>query len=171
MSIVGQYQVIGPVAEANGTPALDPTHKVDLTANLRGPEGQKLSWRRLDANAEGLADLTHARRRPTRRRPPTSTPRSSRRSRQEARLVLDTKADVKVWLNGKPLDLPAAERRTSPRTVVVDLPKGTSDLLIRVAGGPAATLVTTFVADKPAGVPHRRGEGLGAVVASIHWAD
>src|SRR5207244_3637168 len=53
VSIVGQYHVIGPVAEAEGNLALDPAHKVDLEQNLRGPEGQKLSWRRFDANADG----------------------------------------------------------------------------------------------------------------------
>src|SRR5207248_1262953 len=47
VSIVGQYQAIGPLAESNGTPAFDTSEKVDLSASLRGPEGQKLSWRRL----------------------------------------------------------------------------------------------------------------------------
>ena len=58
VSIVGQYQVIGPLAEVNGTTAFDTAAPVNLEANLRGTEGQKLSWRRLDANAEGIADLT-----------------------------------------------------------------------------------------------------------------
>ena len=54
---------------------------------------------------------------------------------QQARLVIDTKADVKAWLNGKPLDLPDPSDGQS-RSLVVDLPRGKSDLLIRVAGGP-----------------------------------
>src|SRR5262249_58397089 len=53
VSIVGQYQVIGPLAETDGAPALDPSQRIDLSANLRGPEGQKLSWRRLDTDAAG----------------------------------------------------------------------------------------------------------------------
>jgi len=67
---------------------------------------------------------------------------------QDARIVLDTKADIKIWLGGKPLDV---SRPGDDSTVarVVTLPKGSSDLLIRVAGGPGATLVTTFVSSRP----------------------
>ena len=147
VSIVGQYHVIGPVAESNGTLALDPMHAVDLTASLRGPEGQKLSWRRLDANAESLADLTTlAGSAPTRAVyvfAPVISP-----IEQDARLVLDTKADIKVWLGGKPLDV-SRPSDDGPVARVVTLPKGASDLLIRVAGGPGATLVTTFVSSRP----------------------
>ena len=67
---------------------------------------------------------------------------------QQARLVLDTKADVKAWLDGKPLALPDPSDGQS-RSLVVDLPRGKSDLVIRVGGGPGLTLVTTFVADRP----------------------
>ena len=147
VSIVGQYQVIGPVVESKGTPAFDPTSKFDHTSHLRGPEGQQLSWRRLDANAESLADLTtllgddpvkiaylHA---------PISSPVA-----QQARLVIDTKADIKAWLNGKPLSLPSGSDDPA-RSVTVELPQGRSDLLIRVGGGPNAFVVTTFASDKP----------------------
>jgi putative heme-binding domain-containing protein len=147
VSIVGQYLVIGPLAEAKDTPAFDTSAKVDLSANLRGPEGQKLAWRRLDANAESLADLgtlvggdpakcayVYA---------PVVSPVV-----QQARLVLDSKADLKAWLNGKELDLPAPSADQT-RTLLVDLPRGRSDLLIRFPGGPGATLVTTFVTDRP----------------------
>ena len=37
----------------------------------------------------------------------------------------------------------------SARTTTVDLPGGTTDLLIRVAAAPNAAVVVTFVADKP----------------------
>jgi putative membrane-bound dehydrogenase-like protein len=147
VSIVGQYQVIGPLAEANGTPAFDTSARVDLSANLRGPEGQKLSWRRLDANAESLADLgTLVGGDPAKSAyvyAPIVSPVV-----QQARLVLDSKADLKAWLNGKELDLPAPSADQT-RTLVVDLPRGRSNLLIRVPGGPGATLVTTFVTDRP----------------------
>jgi hypothetical protein len=160
VSIVGQYHVIGPLAEQNGTLALDPQHKIDLAQNLRGPEGQKLSWRRLDANAESLADLTTL--------AGTGGPRAVYAYapvvspiEQEARLVFDTKADIRVWLDGKPLALPRPSD-DGPVGLFVTLPKGTSDLLIRVAGGPNATLVTTFVSNRPlafrpdeAGAPSR----------------
>jgi hypothetical protein len=147
VSIVGQYHVIGPVAEANGATALDPRHKVDLAQTLRGPEGQKLSWRRLDANTESMADLTTvAGTNPSRAvyaYIPVHSPID-----QEARLVFDTRADIKVWLDGQPLDLPRPSD-DSPAGLVVMLPRGATELLIRVAGGPNATLVTTFVSSRP----------------------
>jgi putative membrane-bound dehydrogenase-like protein len=147
VSIVGQYHVIGPVAESNGTLALDPQHAVDLTLNLRGPEGQKLSWRRLDANAESLADLTAlAGSAPTRGvylYAPVISP-----IQQDARIVLDTKADINVWLGGKSLSV-SRPSDDGPTARVVTLPRGSSDLLIRVGGGPGATLVTTFVSSRP----------------------
>ncbi len=149
VSIVGQYHVIGPVAEKGSVLALDPTAKVDHSAHLQGPEGKQLSWRRLDANAESLADMTtllgddpakaaylHA---------PITSPVA-----QKARLVIDSKAEVKAWLNGKSIALPTATDDPA-RSVMVDLPAGRSDLLIRVTGGLNATIVTTFASDKPVG--------------------
>ncbi|MGE3819626.1 MAG: PVC-type heme-binding CxxCH protein [Isosphaeraceae bacterium] len=146
VSIVGQYQAIGPVAETEGSPALDPS-RVDLSAPVRGPDGEKLVWRRLTANAESLVDLTtlaggnasqaaylHA---------PVVSPVA-----QRARLVLDSPSDPRVWLNGKALDLPSPGVDSS-RAVTLELPAGRSELLIRVAGGPGASLVTTFVTEKP----------------------
>ena len=147
VSIVGQYQVIGPVAEANDVRAIDPAAKLDHTSHIQGAGGQQISWRRLDANAESLADLTtllgddpsksayvHA---------PIASPIA-----QPARLVIDTKADVKAWLNGKPLTLPSGSEDPA-RVVMVELPEGRSDLLIRIVGGPGAMLVTTIASDKP----------------------
>ena len=147
VSIVGQYQVIGPVAEDGDSKAVDPAAKLDHASHVAGAGGKALSWRRLDANAESLADLTtllgddpakaayvHA---------PISSPIA-----QPARLVIDTKADVKAWLNGKPLTLPSGSEDPA-RVVMVELPQGRSDLLIRITGGPDAMLVTTIASDKP----------------------
>jgi len=146
VSIVGQYHVIGPVAEAGGR-AFDTAGKVDLSAGLGGPEGQKLAWRRLDANAESLADLsTLVGNDPVKAAylyAPVVSPVP-----QQARLVFDSKAGLKAWLNGKSLELPAAGEDPA-RTLVVELPQGQSELLVRVPGGAAATLVTTFVTDRP----------------------
>jgi len=58
VSIAGQYHVIGPLTEPGGEPAINPDTKIDLGATVRGPRQQVLAWRRLDANAEGLVDLT-----------------------------------------------------------------------------------------------------------------
>jgi len=147
VSIVGQYQAIGPVVEAKGERALDPGARVDLHAPLQGPEGQKLSWRRLDANAESLADLTTLLGNDPAKAAYLYAPVVSPIG-QTARLVLDSKADLKAWLNGKALELPDAGDEGS-RSLVVELPAGRSDLLIRLSGGPSPTLVTTVVADKP----------------------
>ena len=158
VSIVGQYQVVGPVAESRGETAIDPAAKVNLSESLRGAEGQKLAWRRFDANAEGLADLTTlAGADPSRvlyAYAPVVSPIV-----QQARLVLDTKADVKVWLRGKPVALPPASE-TQGRAVEVDLVEGTNDLLIRIPAGSSAGIVTTLVSDKP--VAFRTDEGKSA---------
>jgi putative heme-binding domain-containing protein len=147
VSDVGLYHVLGPVTEGSGAPALDPKAKVDPSAPVRAADGQMLSWRRVTANAESLVDLaplvgTEASRAAYLYAPIVSP------AAQEARLVLDTKADVRVWLDGRPVEL-STSGEDSSRSAHVRLPKGTSTLLIRVAGGPDAALVTTFVAARP----------------------
>ncbi len=57
VSIVGQYHIAGPVQEPDGAPLIDPHTEIKLDAPLSAPGKQTLSWRRLDASAEGLADL------------------------------------------------------------------------------------------------------------------
>jgi putative membrane-bound dehydrogenase-like protein len=147
VSIVGQYHVIGPLTEAKGQTAFDPTARVDIGANLRGPEGQKLSWRRLDANAESLADLSTLLGDDASKSAYVFAPVVSPIA-QTARLVVDSKADVRAWFSGKPLALPTASD-DGTRSVGIDLPEGRGDLVLRVSGGPNAMIVTTIVADKP----------------------
>ncbi len=57
VSIVGQYQALGPVYEPDGRPVLEPIAKLDLRRPLNAGRGRQLSWRRVSANAEGQADL------------------------------------------------------------------------------------------------------------------
>lgn len=147
VSVVGQYQVIGPVAESKDALAFDPTEKIDLKATLRGPEEQKLSWRRLDANAEGRADLGELVGSDPKRAVYIYSPVTSS-TEQDARLVLDTKAEIRVWFQGSELSLPK-QNNVEPRAIVVRVPRGSSDLLIRLAGGANSALVTTLVADRP----------------------
>jgi putative membrane-bound dehydrogenase-like protein len=147
VSIVGQYHAIGPVSETNGTKALDPSAKVNLSAALPGPEGQRLSWRRFDANAESLADLTGLVGNDPSRAAYLYVPVVSPVD-QPARLVIDTKADVKAWLAGQPLALTASGDDPA-RSVAITLSHGASDLLIRLPGGPSVTIVTSVVTDKP----------------------
>lgn len=148
VSIVGQYQVVGPLGDSNnGTSAIDPRTKINVRETITGPDGRKLSWRRLDANAEGRADLSTLAGEDPKQAVYLHAPVGSA-VEQDAQLVLETKGDLKVWFNGKELALPEP-RENQPRSVFVRVPKGSSDLLIRTAGAPNAALVTTFVADRP----------------------
>ncbi len=155
VSIVGQYQAIGPVYEPGGRSAFDPISKLDLHGAVTDGRGRELSWRRVSANAEGQADLS-----------PLVAGDGKNAAyawasvvspvAQKARLVFDTPVEIGVWLDGKPVGFSStSESKGEPRTTVVDLPEGASALLIRVpASGKSsasASLVTTLVADRPVG--------------------
>ena len=165
VSIVGQYHVIGPLAETEGTRAFDLGAKVDLASPLRSPDGKELAWRRVDANAEGLVDVTPLAGDDPSRAVYLYVPVLSPIA-QEARLVLDTKAHVEAWLNGRPVTLPEPGA-DSTRTVVVNLPLGPSELLIRLPGGPDAPLVTTLVAGQPLEFRTVDAEGLGSLTDAL----
>ncbi|WP_435008313.1 PVC-type heme-binding CxxCH protein [Tundrisphaera lichenicola] len=145
VSIIGQYQAVGPIAGEDGP----------ITPKSTGVGNGKPAWRRLDANAEGFADLSV-----------TSGVDSSKSAYLyapvlapedlEAKLVLDTSADLKAWLDGKELSVPAASN-DQPRSVAVKLTKGDHELVLKVPGGTGAGIVTTFVAGKP--LEFRSSEG------------
>ena len=156
VSIVGQYHVVGPLSESGDAPRINPASAVDLEASLDDGRGRKVTWRRLNANAEGLVDLSALMSADSKDGAtiyaymPIVSP-----SAQKAKLVLDTPAEVAVWLNGKPVMLSGARGKGEPRTATVDLAQGSAALLIRVtpdgtSRGPAF-LVTTFVAAQPVG--------------------
>ena len=160
VSIVGQYHVIGPVDESGGSPRIDPAAVVDLEASLDDGRGRKLSWRRINANTEGLVDLgtlgavESGRAAAAYAFTPVVSPVA-----QKARLVLDSPAQVAVWLNGSPVPLSTGNpAQDEPRAATVDLPQGAGSLLIRVAldgrSAARAHLVTTFVADQPVAFSH-----------------
>jgi hypothetical protein len=77
---------------------------------------------------------------------------------QRARIVIATPAEIAVacWLDGKPVGaLEKCGGDDGPRAALIDLPKGTRAILIRITSGGnamgAVSLVTTFVVDRPAG--------------------
>jgi hypothetical protein len=153
VSIVGQYHVIGPLDEPNGVRSFDPKARIDLGTSVRGPHGRDLSWRRLDADAEGLADLTsmvadgpdHVVYAYTTVTSPAT---------QKARLVVETHSSLTVWFQGQSvISSSPTQLMSEPREVEVNLPKGVSTLLIRMTGGERpvgqSTLVTTFVTPQP----------------------
>jgi len=155
VSIVGQYHVIGPLLEPNGTSLFDLASKPDLKATVADGRGRRLSWRRASANAEGQVDLTPLVAGDREHAAYASIPVLSPIG-QQATLVLDTPAEILVWLNGRRVALSSkSQDKNEPRTAMVDLPRGASTLLIRLAadGRPSgqASLVTTFVADRPVG--------------------
>ncbi len=159
VAIAGQYHVLGPIARS-GTyqrRRVDPTAKVDLEATVDDGRGRDLAWRRVNANAEGLVDLSTLATGDAKDGSfaylyvPLVSPVA-----QRARLVLDTPAEALAWVNGKPVSLAASGgEKGGPKVAEVELPQGSGSLLIRVPldGGPTAppALVTTIVADQPVG--------------------
>jgi len=151
-SVIGQYQVAGPIAESGDARAVDPS-AVDPGATVADGEGRSLSWRRIDADAEGLADigphLTAGARRVAYARAPVISATA-----QKGRLVLDSPIEAAVWLNGAPLNL-TRTGEGGPLSAEIDLPEGASTLLIRFDGGGKpganASVATTIVA------PHEVG--------------
>jgi putative membrane-bound dehydrogenase-like protein len=152
VSIVGQYHALGPLADSHEAPRIDPSSAIDLDTTLDDGGGHKLSWRRITANAEGRADLsalTSGEAKPgavVYAYTPISSP-----AVQVARLVIDTPAEVAVWLNGKPVALSTGQAKGEPRTGTVKLAEGPGSLLIRVTPDGPTPLVTTFVAAQPIG--------------------
>ncbi|HEV3166816.1 MAG TPA: c-type cytochrome, partial [Isosphaeraceae bacterium] len=147
VSIVGQYHVAGPIEEHDAARVASSGGRIDVSAPLTAAGGPAGSWRRLAANAESLLDLASLGSGGPERTLLLYTPVISG-VEQQARFVLDTKADARVWLNGKKLDLPAPSEGKPP-TTSVHLPKGKSDLLILLPTGPNASLVTSLVAPQP----------------------
>jgi putative membrane-bound dehydrogenase-like protein len=154
VSIVGQYQAIGPLQEPDGKPLVSSAAKLDLETAVDDGRGHKLMWRRFSANAEGQVDLSPfvgERKETAYAWVPVHSPVG-----QRATLVVDTPVEVDVWLNGKSVALSGkSESRIDPRSAVVDLPDEPSTLLIRLTSGGRADgqawLVTTLVADRPVG--------------------
>jgi putative membrane-bound dehydrogenase-like protein len=142
VSILGQARAIGPLSSE----AVDPTKKIDVGSEVKGPNGS-LRWRTVVANAEGTLDLA-----------PLAGGESNQAayleavmtasSDQDATLVIDTRADAKAWLGGKPIELTAgAGGRT--RSARIRLSKGSTELVVRIPGGPNTSIVATVVADRP----------------------
>jgi putative membrane-bound dehydrogenase-like protein len=155
VSIVGQYQAIGPLYEPNGTRLIDPVSSPDLRTPVADGRGHDLLWRRLGTNAEGQADLSLITSGDAKQAAYVMIPVVSSEN-QRASLVVDTRMEVSAWVNGKAVVF-SAERRDQgePRIAFVDLPKGSSKLMMRLAYDGAANgyalVVTTFITDQPVG--------------------
>jgi putative membrane-bound dehydrogenase-like protein len=155
VSIVGEYHAIGPIYEPNGTRLLDPASRLDLRTPISNGRGHQVTWRKLGANAEGQADFTLL---------ATGNSRDvayafitvASPADQHAQLVIDTPVEISAWLNGKSVAFSTkSQQNREPRTALIELPRGSSSLLMRIVrDGPPDTrawLVTTFVTDHPVG--------------------
>jgi putative membrane-bound dehydrogenase-like protein len=156
VSIVGEYHVVGPLHETGPSPLIDPASKLDLGAPITDSKGRQLFWRRAIASAEGQVDLAPLVAGDPKQASYLVTPVVSP-IKQQAQLVLDTPAEVLVWLNGRPVALsPKAPNKNEPWTSTVELAQGSSTLMIRLVSVAARldtqpALVTTFVVDRPVG--------------------
>jgi hypothetical protein len=151
VSIVGEYQAVGPLYEPNGAKLIDPASPLDVRAPVTDGKGHLLSWRRLAANAEGQADLSlfatgdlkHA----VYALITVTSPLG-----QQARMVIDSPVDAQAWFNGKPLFFSSGNKaQDGPRVALIDLPQGPNRLLFRLACEAQMRLVTTFVSDQSVG--------------------
>ena len=135
VSIVGQYQVIGPLDEPNGTKPIDPGSALDPHTPVDDGRGHQLSWRRLGTNAEGQADLAVVGSSDAALLVYAIVPVDSPEA-QRARLVIDTPLEVSAWFNGKSVTFsPEEQLRGEPRVAFIDLPGGSSKLLMRLTQG------------------------------------
>jgi putative membrane-bound dehydrogenase-like protein len=159
VSVVGQYRVVGPLAEKTGQSAIDPAARIDFEAGVPSADGRRISWRRLDTNAEGLADFSPILAGQPDQFAYAAIPVVSPVS-QPAKLVLDSRATLSVWLNGKPVSLSEGQKTEAGNQVAeLTLPEGSSSILIRVGPGMAegktvdgeasSVIVTTLVTSKP----------------------
>ncbi|MHB1557280.1 MAG: PVC-type heme-binding CxxCH protein [Isosphaeraceae bacterium] len=165
VAIVGQYHVLGPLQGSSNTARLEKSGSIDIDNAVDDGHGRRLNWRRVNANAEGLVDVSalaggeddgagagaghvylYA---------PLVSPVA-----QRARLVIEAPDGASAWLNGQPLSLaPAESGKSGTRETTIDLHPGPESLLIRLpldrTSGSPATLVTTIVADQPVGFATR----------------
>jgi putative membrane-bound dehydrogenase-like protein len=134
VSIVGQYQALGPV------------EKPDEDSAIVSGSPTRESWARRTADAEGQVDLRTVAGEDGGKVAYLKTPVLAPEAMQ-ATLVLDLKGDATAYLNGKEVSLKA--QGDGPRMAEVRLAKGENLLVLRVPGGTQGGLVTTFVAGKP----------------------
>ncbi|MDX2035260.1 MAG: c-type cytochrome [Isosphaeraceae bacterium] len=127
VSIVGAYRASAPVASTAERPTTFDrrvTADAESRIDLAGPAG---------GSKETVAYL--------------STPISSPEP-LAAKLVIDTDAAVKAWLNGKEVALASPDGKL-PKMAPIELSAGANELVIGVPGGSKGGLVTTIVAKKP----------------------
>jgi putative membrane-bound dehydrogenase-like protein len=151
VSIVGQFQVLGPIGEKNGVLSLDPKNtNISTNSRVKGSDGVESGRRRVVANAEGIVDATGS---------TADVPGDSQfvylyapvvsPLKQSVRLVIDVSSEARVWVDGRELKVAERSKADDPIAIEFDLAAGKNSLLIRLPAGPTAKLVATFVAATP----------------------
>lgn len=149
VSIIGEFQAVGPLAETQDDPAIDPASPIDTSLPVRGADGRSQSWRRVRADAEGRIDLSALAGADPKRSVYLHAPVVSPAD-LPATLVIDSPAaGLRAWLDGRPLSLSDPSGDDLTRSVAVDLSRGAHDLILQLPGGSDAGIVATFVADAP----------------------
>ena len=151
VSIVGQFQVLGPIAEKNGVLAIDPKNtNISTSFRIKGADGIESGRRRISANAEGIVDANGSAGDGANDSQyvylytPVLSP-----MKQPVRLVLDVASKARVWVDGRELKVADRSKPDEPISIDLDLAAGKNTLLIRLPAGPTAKLVATFVAATP----------------------
>jgi hypothetical protein len=146
-SVVGQFQALGPIdsnLDNSKTKAIDVAGVVRTSEPVKTADGKSLVWRRITANAEGLVDLSSL---------ALEKGQSAyfwtvalAPNAQQARLVLDSSASARLWVNGKELPLVQSGDQES-KEATLELAKGANRILVRVEQG--TSLGLTVVSDQP----------------------
>lgn len=148
VSIVGEFQAVGPLAEVDAEPVVDPKQAIDTSLPVRGADGRSQSWRRIRADAEGRIDLSALASVDPNQAIYLHVPVASPADLSATLVIESPAAGLRAWLNGRPLDLPDPSGDDPTRSVSVDLSRGAHDLILRLPGGSADPgIIATFVAD------------------------
>ncbi len=113
VSIVGQYQAVGPVSEPSGPSSGLARAMLEARGPVDDGRGGKLAWRRQTSDAEGLADLSPLLAGDSKNAAYAWVPVSSP-AQQPATLVCDVAGEVAAWLDGKPLALTRGKEPGAP---------------------------------------------------------
>lgn len=146
-SVVGQFQILGPIdskVDNAKSPAIDVKSVVRTNEPVKTADGKTINWRRLNANAEGLVDLSGLASENgqvaylwTVATMPIS---------QKARIVIDGRSAARLWLNAQEIQFAESGDQNS-REATMELAKGANRILVRVEQG--ANLGLTVIADSP----------------------
>ncbi len=147
-TVIGRYQVLGPVVEAEGKLVVAPSDALDLSSKVKDARGRTSTWRTAAANIEGVLDATPLLE--STDASPTAVylavPFTSPTA-QRGKLVLEVPSGARAWLGGRELELGKVEK-DKPVTLPIELSKGSGSLLVRLTGAKGRA-AATFITKQP----------------------